>query len=209
VSSRGVAKGRAKAATTKAATTKSTAAKGASATDHARGAARAAGALASKAATVRTRRPEPLDDAIQRVLGSRAAWAPPRETDAPALRRSQLAALGLSDPGEGPVRDGPPPLPANAMLERLDRARQQPSKMWHVQVTMDEGMLGCEKCGMPLWSGVRFCRRCGWLQLPAPPKSRPGLRGGPAHGPGPAKSVKAAMDGIRSQRRNSVKGNAG
>ena len=166
-SRRGVAKVRAKAAAAKSAITKQAVAPDASATVRARRAAGGDGALASKTAKARRRQPDLLEVVIRRVLRTQAAWATARETDAPALRRSQLAALGLRDPGVGPLRDGPPPLPADAMPTRLDRAKQQqPSKMGHASVTMQDGMLGCAKCGMPLLSGVRFCRRCGWHQIP-------------------------------------------
>ena len=150
--------------------TKPRRAQGTSVTDKAPRAPRSPRARGSSTLPGRSRRPGRLDDAIERVVRRRAAWVPPSESDAPALRRSQLAALGISDPGEETHRESTP-LPSNAKHEALGRARQQPSAMWRLPVTMDAGMHGCEKCGMPLWAGVRYCRRCGWLQLPEPLKS--------------------------------------
>lgn len=155
----------------KPAATKGKRARQPSVTDRASSAApRAPRARAPSTATVRSRRPDRLDDAIERVLRRRAAWVPPSESDAPALRRAQLAALGISDPGEQGLRDSRTRA-SKAMRAPPGHARQQPSTIWRPPVTMDAGMHGCEKCGMPLLAGVRYCRRCGWLQLPAPPSA--------------------------------------
>ncbi|MEP6681240.1 MAG: hypothetical protein ABJB65_07155 [Chloroflexota bacterium] len=66
-----------------------------------------------------------------------------------AARRAQLAALGIDDPGVGPI----------ALRERRALVGEVP-----LDPTSPADGESCEQCGMPVLSDAPFCRRCGYRQ---------------------------------------------
>lgn len=135
-----------------------------------------------------------LVDAIDRVLQRRGGPMARSVVDQAAQRRIQLRSLGLADPAEADAR------------EPGGRTSGGPATAAHVPGwTVADGAPTCERCGLGLWAGSRFCRRCGRLHTGLPAMlslvwSQDGGRLG--HHPGPDDPVVGSMTRLRRARRS-------
>ena len=111
------------------------------------------GPSASKKSSTAAQRKASQDPGAKRNGRTKAsakalAQPPTVETDPAASKRlAQLQALGIDDPGEGPM----------AIVERWALV----SDASGASTSMHE-FDSCVQCGFPVWPDVPFCRRCGY-----------------------------------------------
>jgi hypothetical protein len=109
-------------------------------------------AAAKPRSTRRRRKPDP-------------APAPATSDTRATARQSQLAALGIGDPGQAPLED--------LIKQEEEKPRAEPApkrEMVETSIEIQAWWHRCPQCGIALIDGVRYCRSCGRLQPASKPK---------------------------------------
>jgi len=123
---------------------------------------RASGRTGKAKTPAATTRPSRRDDVPAEAANEGTAQNPRGTTvipddPVPEIRRLSLDSLGIDDPGEAPIKEG-------GLVPRAEGGDPPGGEV-----------VSCRGCGLPVWVGASFCRRCGHvvgeLEPAEPPSS--------------------------------------